>query len=184
MVDREDLKQLSYKELQDMAREQGMQYVGVRKDVLIVNLTEVIPSVEKPVETDEAEASSITGEIEVQKIHGEKRDERIDAISEQVEEYTPQEVITKASKEAKEREMMEKGEIPKITTSENIGKNFSQEEVLVPKVELKVRMVKIKPRKPIPRSVIGKLVYSGLRAGFVYKVPEEVAEIFDNGGYL
>lgn len=73
---------------------------------------------------------------------------------------------------------------PKLTTTANFGKEeFKPVNESIPTVEFKTKMVRIKPRKNIPRSYIGPDVWE-LKVGKIYEVPEEVARIFENGGYL
>lgn len=131
-----EIETKTYRELQLMAKEAGIPFVGVAREELVEKF---LAESERMVETVE--------------------ETFIDPIE------TP--VV-----------------VPRITTTENFGKDeFKPVEESVPTVTYKTRMVKIKPRRNIPRSHIGPNVWE-LRVGKIYEVPEEVAQIFENGGYL
>lgn len=132
-----EIETKTYRELQVMAKEAGIPFVGVAREELV----------EKFLIESEKRADVTVEEAFVDPVE------------------TP--VIT-----------------PRITTTENFGKDeFKTVEESVPVVTYKTRMVKIKPRRNIPRSHIGPDVWE-LKIGKIYEVPEEVAQIFENGGYL
>ena len=74
-------------------------------------------------------------------------------------------------------------EISNITTTKNIGKGNNVEEIMPKRLDDKVKLVKVKLRKNMPRSTIGNQVWE-LKAGKLYEVPENVAVILSECGYL
>lgn len=131
-----EIETKTYRELQLMAKEVGMPFVGVSREELVEQFM--------------AEASK--------------------------------------SADVSEEEFIDPVETPDVVPRIATTKNFSRDEFKpvsesVPEVTYKTRMVKIKPRRNIPRSHIGENVWE-LKVGKIYEVPEEVAHIFENGGYL
>ena len=198
---KEELSALSYPELQEMAKLKEIPYVGIAKIALVKALAadEATSETDTPSESveDREEIPDVLGEKEdyvPEEVHTQQEVEAKRAEAEK-EKHTeepedseePEDYAEKARilREAEAKKLQaEKAEVPKIATTENYGKeDIKPVKESVPVVQFKTKTVRIKPKKNIPRSYIGTNVWE-LKAGKVYEVPEEVAEIFENGGYL
>lgn len=190
----DNLETMPYAELQSLAAEKGLKSVGVSRNALIKSLSELdgedvqADAVEADVEAGSEDIVDDEGIIDEEGPEEDEEDEESDdtepavadnedelsnTLDDEVEDYAPEEIEQKKAPEI---------EVPKVTTTKNHNQPRPKPDV-IPKVEFRKKLVKIKPRKDIPRSIIGTKVWK-LSAGKTYQVPVDVARIFEEGGYL